>query len=74
MIVLRLRPKRSRSTAIDQLLAVAGSCLPMSFVRDNNIKRWVNYIAPEVPLIEIIFTHCEFIFSVQIASCQEARP
>ena len=29
-------------------VAVAGSCLPMNFVRDPNIKRWVNYIAPEV--------------------------
>lgn len=50
MIVFRLGPKRSRSTATDQLLAVAGSCLPMSFVRDNNIKRWVNYIAPKYKL------------------------
>ena len=36
----------------DQLLAVAvaGSCLPMNFVRDSNIKNWVKYIAPQVPI------------------------
>lgn len=56
MIVFRLGPKRSRSTATDQLLAVAGSCLPMSFVRDNSIKCWVNYIAPEVPPLKL-FLH-----------------
>lgn len=39
----------------NQLLAVAvaGSCLPMNFVRDPNIKRWVNYIAPEVPYLDL---------------------
>ena len=38
----------------NQLLAVAvaGSCLPMSFVRDKNVKRWVSYIAPQVPQLE----------------------
>ena len=41
----------------NQLLAVAvaGSCLPMSFVRDKNIKRWVSNIAPQVPQLEFCF-------------------
>ena len=41
----------------DQLLAVAvaGSCLPMNFVRDSNIKNWVKYIAPQVPMFENLY-------------------
>ena len=31
-------------------VAVAGSCLPISFVRNHNIKKWINYIAPQVDL------------------------
>ena len=56
----------------NQLLAVAvaGSCLPMNFVRDPNIKRWVNYIAPEVPCFGIIGTLHDFICST---SCPVTR-
>ena len=53
----------------DKLLAaaVAGSCLPMNFVRDPNIKNWVNYIAPQVPIFEILFSFNCILSSVQAA-------
>ena len=37
-------------------VAVAGSCLPLNFIRDPNIQHWVNYIAPQVHCIRFIST------------------
>ena len=40
----------------DKLLAVAvaGSCLPISIVKDSNVKNWVKFIAPQVIFCEFI--------------------
>ena len=34
------------------VVAVAGSCLPISIVKDNNVKRWVKFIAPLASFFE----------------------
>ena len=37
-------------------VAVAGSCLPISIVKDNNVKRWVKFIAPLASFFEILIS------------------
>ena len=53
-------------------VAVAGSCLPISIVKDNNVKRWVKFIAPLASFFENshFLVDNPFLFSI---SCLATR-